>query len=225
MSRLASNRKICTYEDFTVFEGDFRSICSGWLTDTAVNFGAIYLKNQILGGKNDQVCLVYAFMCELIKYCDLRRSEAQELLKSVGADKKKWTAFILNDNVDPTVVSGGCHWTLLMHDPTKNIIWQLDPMSANVPPHCFQFYQRIKTFFGHEYKVLECPKMTVNGSCGVYVLEYLHVIFQSIKNDIKDIREMDFSRINDKFAAERRISYCKILNSLAEEQKRPPVDV
>ncbi|CAD5225866.1 unnamed protein product [Bursaphelenchus xylophilus] len=223
MSRFASNRKICTYEDFTVFEEDFRSIYAGWLTDTAVNFGATYLKDEILGPKKEEVCLVYAFLCELIKHAGRRNSETQKLLESVEADKNKWTAFILNDNIDPTVVSGGCHWTLLVHDPIQNVLWQLDPMSDTRPPHCWQFYQKIKGFFGNEYRVLDCPKMTVNGSCGIYILEYLHIIFQCLKEGLTDVKQMDFSRINDKFAAERRVYYCKVLNSLAEEQQRPQI--
>lgn len=50
----AKDRKLCTYEDFTIFESDFRSICSSWLTDTAVNFAATYVKNDLLGKEADE---------------------------------------------------------------------------------------------------------------------------------------------------------------------------
>jgi hypothetical protein len=50
----ANDRKLCTYEDFTVFESDFRSVASSWLTDVAVNVAATYVKNDILGKDADE---------------------------------------------------------------------------------------------------------------------------------------------------------------------------
>lgn len=78
MSRkLGNDRKLCNYEDFTIFESDFRSICSSWLTDTAgnltfpehfgrviiinilflVNFAATFVKNDLFGKSDDKVSL------------------------------------------------------------------------------------------------------------------------------------------------------------------------
>lgn len=41
----------------------------------------------------------------------------------------------------------------------------------------FQFYERIRPFLNDEYRVMPCPKMFLNGSCGIYIVEYLHAIF------------------------------------------------
>lgn len=131
MSRkLGNDKKLCTYGDFTIFESDFRSICSSWLTDTAVNFAATYIKDELFGKSDEkvsifinavplyfiQICLVYAFLCEMVKYTDAQsRDEIRELLKSVGVRSDKWCCFLLNDCNDPSAVSGGSHWTLLLH--------------------------------------------------------------------------------------------------------------
>jgi hypothetical protein len=66
MSRkLGTDRKLCNYEDFTIFESDFRSICSSWLTDTAVNFAATSVKNDLFG-KSDEKVRIFGVVTEFL---------------------------------------------------------------------------------------------------------------------------------------------------------------
>jgi len=226
MSRkIGNDRKLCNYEDFTIFESDFRSICASWLTDTAVNFAATFMKDELFDKSDEKICLVYAFLCEMVKYTDPNNSEEiKELLTSVGVKKDRWCFFLLNDCNDPTAVSGGSHWTLLIHDPLEKVLWQLDPMIDSRPTHCLSFYERIRSYLNDEYRVMQCPKMLINGSCGIYIVEYLHAIFLYIKNGGKRIQEADLSRINDRYATERRLFYCDTLNKLANDQGKTPVN-
>ncbi|KAI6206824.1 hypothetical protein M3Y94_00958000 [Aphelenchoides besseyi] len=218
------DRNVCTYQDFTIFESDFRSINSSWLTDTAVNFAASYLKDEIIGKGDDKVSLVYAFLCEMVKYTNPESTdEIRELLQSVNVQPDKWCCFLLNDNSDPTAVSGGTHWTLLLHDPIQKILWQLDPMVDIRPMHCLAFFTRIRTYLDDDYRVMPCPKMSMNGSCGIYVVEYLNNIFKYIRNGGQRVQEADLSGIDDRWAISRRVFYCDLINRLAVEQGKEPV--
>ncbi|KAI6221945.1 hypothetical protein M3Y99_01520800 [Aphelenchoides fujianensis] len=219
-----ADRNLCVYEDFTIFESDFRSVLSSWLTDTAVNFAATFLKNELVGKEDDKIVLVYAFMCEMLKYTNAEEpAEAAELLRSVGVSPDKYCAFLLNDNADPTAVSGGTHWTLLLHDPVQKVMWQLDPMVDIRPVHCLAFFARIRSFLNDEYRVMPSPKMNLNGSCGIYVVEYLHCIFKYIQNGGRRVQEADLSGINDQLATKRRLFYCELINRLAVEQGKEAV--
>jgi hypothetical protein len=52
----------------------------------------------------------------MLKYTDPNNTaEIRELLTSVGVKPEKWCFFLLNDCNDPTAISGGSHWTLLVH--------------------------------------------------------------------------------------------------------------
>jgi hypothetical protein len=52
----------------------------------------------------------------MVKYTDPDNAdEIRELLSSVGVKPDKWCCFLLNDCNDPSAVSGGSHWTLLIH--------------------------------------------------------------------------------------------------------------
>lgn len=93
--------------------------------------------------------------CFLCRYC------LKMFIFSVGVKPDKWCCFLLNDCNDPTAISGGSHWTLLIHgiyfslygfcnnkilDPIQKTLWQLDPMIDTRPVHCLHVSKCFYTY-------------------------------------------------------------------------------
>lgn len=144
------------YEDFTIFESDYNSLSCSWLTDTAVNFAAAFVKNELFGESDDQVgklfngaahqlfqvCIVYAFLCEMLKYTDVSSvDQIRELLSSVGVGSSKFCFFFVNDSTNPLIAGGGTHWTLLVHDPVRKALVQLGTFINSSPLTCRLVYR------------------------------------------------------------------------------------
>lgn len=98
----AFDARLFAYNDFMIYEEDARTLKGHrWLTDNIMNFAVIYLADQIFGTEvEENVFIVYAAQCELIKYED-DPQELGKLLGDIGIAPNKWILFIYNDSDRP----------------------------------------------------------------------------------------------------------------------------
>ncbi|KAI1729352.1 sentrin-specific protease 8 [Ditylenchus destructor] len=202
---VSSTNKVLVYDDIVLFGADVNSLLAraGWLTDSVI-------------------CIVYASICELIKYCD-ENEDNSALFKDVGLSPEKWCFFILNDNADPNVAYGGSHWCLLLFDPIKQSFLLFDSMPGSdyggVKSDIISFARKLMKFLCCKAELLveavRCPKMSISGDCGMFVIEYMRAILIALEKNIRlDSYKIDLSHINDEFILSQRQTWWFLIKNL-----------
>jgi Ulp1 family protease len=216
-----TNEKVLAYEDFVLFDSDLHSLTTkhGWLTDNVISFASSYIQNEMLMDETkEKICIVLPALCEMIKYAAMDDG-LNGLLESFGISADKWTFFLLNDNTNPDMPCGGCHWILLVFDPTQRHFLVLDSLASEVDYKTRQFAKRVANLLQPDPSFqlvtpMPCPKMSNNGDCGMFLIAYLQAFLLSIN---KGTRKVDLSHINGEFIDEQRVYWKSLIDKLANK--------
>jgi Ulp1 family protease len=197
----AIEERVLEYDDLTIYTSDLRSFQrNSWLTDNAIAFATTYLKNELL--KDFVTFDIVVFEPSLIEIIKFSRED--EL--PIKIDKMKFYFFPINDNSNPSISFGGSHWSLLIYDPCLSRFVYLDSMYMYPPTYVTKFVKKASSIMmlDNPAEVLNpiCPKMTQNGNCGMFVIEYINVIFHRMLAGKQELYK--FPQLSDEFISERR---------------------
>uniref|UniRef100_A0A915CVL1 Ubiquitin-like protease family profile domain-containing protein n=1 Tax=Ditylenchus dipsaci TaxID=166011 RepID=A0A915CVL1_9BILA len=216
----SGSEKILSYDDIVLFGCDLQSLGKrhGWLTDNLINFAANFLKNSIVKDElKDKICVVYATLVEIIKYCD-EREDNVELFKNIGLSPDNWAIFLLNDSQ-----SRMCRM--------ERLFLLFDSMESSIiDKEVYSFANKLSIYLNVDMDpmrsppgivpVQRCPKMSVSGDCGVFVIEYMQAILMALNKNIaaNSFTDIDLSHIDDEFILSQRRKWYYLIMDLKKEQ-------
>lgn len=140
-----------------------------WLNDQIISFYFEYLEKEKYK-KNCDMLFISPEVTHCIKI--ISDSEIDVFLSPLGANKKPFIFFALNDNESHRV--GGSHWSLLVFSRPERAFFHFDSSigSSNLS-HCQNFVNKIKYALKCSNaitKSIRCLQQTNSYDCGIHVL-------------------------------------------------------
>ncbi|KAK5983419.1 CS domain-containing protein [Trichostrongylus colubriformis] len=205
--------KILSYGDVVLYASDLYTLNPGmWLNDNIISFACEYLMSKAAHEIKEQVAIVSAASCELIRYSG-DMEIVREIFFSLGFFKKEKILFILNDRDDPTIV-GGNHWSLLVFDRGNARFEYYDSMRPAKEAVARQLVNTIKPALDAtevSFVIVDCPQQRNSFDCGMYVIEF-------VRHELKLSKESISLGISSNYIETERRHWQEIIISLSKSQ-------
>ncbi|KHJ82860.1 Ulp1 protease family, catalytic domain protein [Oesophagostomum dentatum] len=171
--------KVLSYGDVVLYESDVNTLLPGvWLNDNILSFVCEFLMENSSREVKEQVAIVSAASCELIRYAG-DASIIREIFTSLNFFDKEKILFVLNDREDPRVV-GGFHWSLLVLDRRAAHFHYYDSTRPAKTAVAKQVVGIVSEFLDNKdikFTIEDCPQQRNSFDCGMYVIEFIrHVL-------------------------------------------------
>uniref|UniRef100_A0A7E4WAR4 ULP_PROTEASE domain-containing protein n=1 Tax=Panagrellus redivivus TaxID=6233 RepID=A0A7E4WAR4_PANRE len=209
--RIRGDIKVLSYDSVDLFASDQYSLRRrGWLTDAVVTFAAQFLRDELISDdKRNMVEVLAAAVTECIKFIN----PMEQAVQDIGLSSKRYNFFLVNDNMNPSMIGGGTHWSLLVYDPRRRGFVFLDSRPSVVDSTLQLLADNIAAAMGLEHLPIEmppCPKMDINGDCGVYLIEFIKGIFKQLNEENFENPYIFEQLSQDDINRSRKYWFCKI---------------
>lgn len=137
----------------------------------------------------------------------------EQLLSDLKLDEFDIIFVPVNDNPDVTVAGGGSHWSLLVYSKSTECFYYFDSLGEYNYETATDLKTKIEVGLKHgliPIKSVKCSQQTNGYDCGVYVLKFMELIFNSFKEN-KQMEETDFLSVKESDINDLRVKIFNIL--------------
>ncbi|KJH42428.1 Kae1-associated kinase Bud32 [Dictyocaulus viviparus] len=205
--------KVLSYGDVVLYASDLRTLLPEmWLNDNILSFACDYLLSNAPDDIKEQVAIVSAASCELIRYCG-EMEVIRGIFDTLDLSNKEKVLFIMNDRNDPTAV-GGTHWSLLVLINRQSLFRYYDSMNKSKAPVARQLVNILTPFLDakqYSFVVEDCAQQYNSFDCGLYVIEF-------VRHELK-VGNTSADCVGPDYMNTQRQHWIDIINSLSSAQR------
>lgn len=169
---------ILNYNDAVLRESDLR-ILSGphFLNDRIIEFYFSYISSH---NQSDEILLSPPAITFWITNCTDSET-LRVFVEPLNLSSRKLVIFAVNDNEDVTLAEGGCHWSLLAFERSRNVFVHHDSLGGMNARHAKRLYRSVLGFMAcsepAEYVEYYASPRQLNGyDCGLFVTAFARTI-------------------------------------------------
>ncbi|KAK6023622.1 Ulp1 protease family, catalytic domain protein [Ostertagia ostertagi] len=196
--------KVLSYGDVVLYTSDLYTLNPGtWLNDNIISFACEYMLSKAAPEVREQVAIVSAASCELIRYSG-DMEIVRDIFFSLGFFKGKAIKTIV----------GGNHWSLLVFDRRSARFEYYDSMRPAKDAVARQLVNTIKPVLGApevSFEIVECPQQRNSFDCGMYVIEF-------VRHQLKLSEESYSLGISSSYIESERQHWQDVIVSLSKTQ-------
>jgi Ulp1 family protease len=148
---------------------------------------------------------------------------------SFGIRQKKFIFAPINDNTKIQYTCSGTHWTLIVVDVDKNLLYYLDSYKGDIS-NAHTFHDRIEKLFGKKFEFIHALKkqyQTNNYDCGMFLLGFTEVLIKYLNNNgmkLNNEKSLDYifkgeNLVDQKYMGTFRNSIKNLIYKMAKNKK------
>ncbi|KAE9421018.1 hypothetical protein Angca_002175, partial [Angiostrongylus cantonensis] len=203
--------KILSFGDVVLYASDLQTLLPGmWVNDNIISFACDYLLSKASDKIKEQVAIVSAASCELIRHYG-EVEVVREIFDTLNFFSKEKVLFVLNDRTDPTTV-GGSHWSLLVLNRKLSQFRYYDSMKASKEAVARQIVAILTPFLKssvhHSFVAEDCAQQCNSFDCGMYVIEF-------VRRELEPTYASTHIRADSGYMNLQRQHWLDIINSLS----------
>ncbi|KAG0565417.1 hypothetical protein KC19_8G188800 [Ceratodon purpureus] len=233
MAPASGDAKVLNFGDVTLRRSDVERLQHPEeLNDQIIEFFFEHLTSKLLENRIDgdqrsprPLLLVGPSQTYWLLHCP--PESLHESLSPMALPERQMIIFALNDNPDPTMAEGGCHWSLVVYSRPQNTFEHYDSLGGLNAGVAQRFVNKIKSHLGKgasqaKLKDRETPQQNNAYDCGIYVMKISQLLCNAFEQQQRAVTFEDIvgplrTQITPASVEEMRASTVKLILELAKQ--------